>query len=317
MCMFRKSPRPNALYPHLFNDHGATCNTRSYHRQHDRHHAGSVYSLAWNPGGNLIATGSNDKTVRLQRFDTAACVGREATTLRPHCGTVRDLAFCTGAHGAECIAVGGGNDFGVVVYDCQSAAKMSHLQGHTAQLATITCSASGRIIYSGSADRTVRVWDQQAVRSAHTFPSFHCGVSSIAATGEDTSGMLAVGLVDGSVQVLDVRMETQIHRILGHTAEVKSLQFAPGAHGHWLLSGSYDGQANVAIVGKSSNEDIEFETCGAHDDKIVTARWRPNRGELQQRDSTHDLAFATCGADRMVKMWVAKSASASVCDRQW
>eukprot|EP00041_Stephanoeca_diplocostata_P021333 m.495620 g.495620 ORF g.495620 m.495620 type:complete len:826 (-) comp21802_c0_seq2:378-2855(-) len=285
--------------------------------QQERHHAGSLYSLAWNPRGDLIASGSNDKTVKLQGFDAAACIGREVTTLRPHCGTIRDVAFCAGAHGAECIAVGGGNDFGVVVYDCASAAKMSHLRGHADQVATIVSSASGRTIFSGSADRTVRVWDLRSARSVRTLPAFHCGVASVAVVGDDASGMLAVGLTDGTVAVLDVKEGTQIHTVLGHSAEVKSLEFGPGAHGHWLLSGSYDGQANIVSLHKHCGEQVEFQTCGAHDDKIVTARWRPPPTDGYRQGLLDELAFATCGADRMVKLWVAQSTSASIGFQQW
>jgi len=34
-----------------------------------KHHKGSIYCLAWTPDGRLIATGSNDKTVKLMRFN--------------------------------------------------------------------------------------------------------------------------------------------------------------------------------------------------------------------------------------------------------
>lgn len=33
-----------------------------------KHHYGSIYCTAWNPSGNLIATGSNDKTIKLIKF---------------------------------------------------------------------------------------------------------------------------------------------------------------------------------------------------------------------------------------------------------
>jgi len=38
-----------------------------------KHHKGSIYCVAWNNVGNLIATGSNDKTVRLMKFDGNTC----------------------------------------------------------------------------------------------------------------------------------------------------------------------------------------------------------------------------------------------------
>lgn len=38
-----------------------------------KHHKGSIYCLAWSPMGDLIATGSNDKTVKLMKFNADSC----------------------------------------------------------------------------------------------------------------------------------------------------------------------------------------------------------------------------------------------------
>ncbi|KAJ8866297.1 hypothetical protein PR048_032140 [Dryococelus australis] len=45
-----------------------------------KHHKGSIYCLAWTPMGDLMATGSNDKTVKLMRFnpDTSNLEGEAA-----------------------------------------------------------------------------------------------------------------------------------------------------------------------------------------------------------------------------------------------
>ncbi len=50
--------------------------------------------MAWNPLGDVIATGSNDKSIKLMRFDPDHYVqdGVESD-LAIHNGTIRELAF--------------------------------------------------------------------------------------------------------------------------------------------------------------------------------------------------------------------------------
>lgn len=34
-----------------------------------KHHLGSIYCMGWSPSGKIIATGSNDKLIKLLRLD--------------------------------------------------------------------------------------------------------------------------------------------------------------------------------------------------------------------------------------------------------
>ena len=50
--------------------------------------------MTWNPLGDIIATGSNDKSIKLLRFDPDNFVQENAETeLNIHNGTVRELSF--------------------------------------------------------------------------------------------------------------------------------------------------------------------------------------------------------------------------------
>lgn len=58
-----------------------------------KHHKGSIYCLAWTPDGQLMATGSNDKTVKLMRFnaDTSNLEGKSRSVLE---NFLTFLSFC-------------------------------------------------------------------------------------------------------------------------------------------------------------------------------------------------------------------------------
>lgn len=38
-----------------------------------KQHRGSIYAVSFNPTGELLATGSNDKTIRLMQFNADLC----------------------------------------------------------------------------------------------------------------------------------------------------------------------------------------------------------------------------------------------------
>ena len=39
----------------------------------NKHHKGSIYCSAWSPLGDIVATGSNDKTIKMFKFDSENC----------------------------------------------------------------------------------------------------------------------------------------------------------------------------------------------------------------------------------------------------
>lgn len=54
------------LYDFIRANH--VCKPASVLYKKGKHHFGSIYCVAWNTEGDLIATGSNDKTIKLVKF---------------------------------------------------------------------------------------------------------------------------------------------------------------------------------------------------------------------------------------------------------
>ncbi|KAK8766060.1 hypothetical protein V5799_007159, partial [Amblyomma americanum] len=99
-----------------------------------KHHKGSIYCLAWNQTGDLLATGSNDKTIKLMRFKSETCAldtGGEAE-LTMHDGTIRDLCFVEDLSNRSSLLISGGaGDCKIYVTDCETATPFQALSGHS------------------------------------------------------------------------------------------------------------------------------------------------------------------------------------------
>jgi WD40 repeat protein len=72
-------------------------------------HAWSVYAVAFSPDGALIASGSEDKTVRIWNAET----GREQRTLQGHTGRINSVAFSPDGRRIA----SGGDDGAVFLWD--------------------------------------------------------------------------------------------------------------------------------------------------------------------------------------------------------
>lgn len=98
-----------------------------------RHHKGSIYCMSWTPDGSLIATGSNDKTVKLMRFnaETSNLEGQEIE-LAMHDGTVRDVCFIEDTTNRSSLLISGGaGDCKIYVTDCETGQPYQALSGHS------------------------------------------------------------------------------------------------------------------------------------------------------------------------------------------
>ncbi|KAM6262612.1 WD repeat-containing protein 47 isoform 2-T2 [Porphyrio hochstetteri] len=259
----------------------------------NKHHKGSIYCVAWSPCGQLLATGSNDKYVKVLPFNAETCnaTGPDLE-FSMHDGTIRDLAFMEGPEsgGAILISAGAG-DCNIYTTDCQRGQGLHALSGHTGHILALY-TWGGWMIASGSQDKTVRFWDLRVpscVRVVGT--TFHGTGSAVASVAVDPSGrLLATGQEDSSCMLYDIRGGRMVQSYHPHSSDVRSVRFSPGAH--YLLTGSYDMKIKVTDLQGDLTKQLPLMVVGEHKDKVIQCRWH-----------TQDLSFLSSSADRTVTLW--------------
>ncbi|XP_072919532.1 WD repeat-containing protein 47-like isoform X2 [Hemitrygon akajei] len=259
----------------------------------NKHHKGSIYCVAWSKCGQLLATGSNDKYVKVLPFSAETCnaTGPDLE-FSMHDGTIRDLAFMEGPEsgGAILISAGAG-DCNIYTTDCQRGQGLHALSGHTGHILALY-TWGGWMIASGSQDKTVRFWDLRVpscVRVVGT--AFHGSGSAVASVAVDPSGrLLATGQEDSSCMLYDIRGGRVVQIYQPHSSDVRSVRFSPGAY--YLLTGSYDTTVKVTDLRGDLIKPLPTTVVSEHKDKVIQCRWH-----------TEDLSFLSSSADRTVTLW--------------
>ncbi|MEG4804114.1 NB-ARC domain-containing protein [Microcoleus sp. ARI1-B5] len=227
-------------------------------------HSNWVRSIQFSPDGTLLASASDDQTVKLWDAHT----GKLWKTLLGHTNWVWSVAFSPGIAGAaggvmltaeleprespqKCaILASGSYDSSVRLWNGQSGKLLKTLQGHTNWVLCIKFSPDGTILASGSDDSSVKLWDVCTGRGAYTLPG-HTGWVRCVDFSPDGK-LLASSSDDRTIKLWDVdrcesgsdeyradRLSGSIWKTLeGHTNGVWSVAFSPD--GTLLASGSVD-----------------------------------------------------------------------------
>ncbi|XP_022088994.1 WD repeat-containing protein 47-like isoform X3 [Acanthaster planci] len=259
-----------------------------------RHHKGSIYCVGWSPSGNLIATGSNDKFIKLLRFDPQKCnADGPDIDMTMHDGTVRDLVFQPESSHGTVLVSGGAGDCSIFVTDCNQAQTIHAMAGHSGHVLSLYCWGAHMLV-SGSQDNTVRLWDLRTPRCVQVIgtPGSDSGQGTAAATVcVDPSGrLLASGHEDSSCLLYDIHGGRIVQTYKKHKGEVRSLRFSPKAL--YLMSGSYDGTVLISDLQGDLTKTLPSTLGAKHNDKVIQCRWHPT-----------DFTFLSSSADRTVTLW--------------
>ncbi|KAF9060135.1 WD40-repeat-containing domain protein [Rhodocollybia butyracea] len=222
-------------------------------------HSGNVWSVAFSPDGNHIASGSADRTLRVWDAHTGDLL---VGPFNGHEDKVKCVAFsCDGEK-----IVSGSYDNTVRVWDAQTGKLIGvPLTGHKHTVESLCFSPNGKQIVSASLDKTVHIWDWDDHSEGNTAPLVIKHAASVRAvafapdrdqvvSGSDSVNSSGSGA--SLVQIWDTRTGKLVTGPLkGHTQLIRSVAFSPDgkhilslSHEAARIWDAYTGTENITIT---------------------------------------------------------------------
>jgi WD40 repeat protein len=276
-----------------------------------RGHSGPVRSIAFARDGRILASCSDDHTIKLWDIATR----REIFTLRGHRAGVNSMAFCPDGT----TLASGGDDKTVRLWDIRTRREEAILSGHTGSIICAAFSPDGKTLATGGKDRTIRLWDvgrRRAVAVLNPAISVHGLAFSpdgkrLAADGSHTGVQLwdvaaqqkiatlpTTGwpytvafspdgaIVAAGAQTWDAATHQETTTLQGHAGDINGIAFAPDSR--TVASGGDDGTVRVwnTVTGR------EVTTFRGHTAQVYTVAFSPDGKTL-----------ASGGEDGTIKLW--------------
>ena len=195
-------------------------------------HTGSVYTLAYDPTGATLASGSFDKTVFLWNAESGQC--ENFNVLEGHKNAILDLKFL--AQGDVVVTASADKSLGA--WDANTGKRLKKCTAHTAIVNSVDVDnhQQDAIFFSASDDATVKLWDIRVSRGGLTGSLPHDFAVTSVACGPDHQ--LFTGGIDNWIHCWDIRQAQKVYSMKGHSDTITYLAVHPkGTH---LLSNSMD-----------------------------------------------------------------------------
>jgi len=198
-----------------------------------RGHAGFIGRIAWSPDGAILATPSEDQSIRLWSTETWKCLAK----LDGHQGDV----YCVAFHPNGEVLASGSADGTVKLWNVATSELIGTLNWNHGSVNSLAFDSSGVTLAVGGDHSSIALWhvaEQKLVRRLNGRQDVVNCISF-----DPTGGALVSAGIDGTIQLWDVASGELVRTFKGHADSVNSVVFEPS--GRRIISGGADGTIRI------------------------------------------------------------------------
>ena len=238
-------------------------------------HTSSVLSVSFSGDGKTLASGSEDKTIKLWNVKT----GTEIRTLTGHTDFVLSVSFSSdGKTLASC------SRDNIKLWNVETGVEIRTLSGYTSSFPSVSFSGDGKILASTSGDKMIKLWNVETGAEIHTLIGHTDSVNSVSFSGDGKT--LASGSDDETIKLWNVETGCEIRTLSGHKRSVWSVSFS--GDGKTLASGSGD----CTIKFWNVETGAEIHTLTGHTEAVSSVSF-----------SDDGKTLASGSEDKTIKLW--------------
>lgn len=191
-------------------------------------HRDAVRSVAFSADGKLLASGSDDSTLKVWDLKTQQPILNKQLT-----GEILSIAFSIDNR----TLASSGTDRTIKLWNLQTGELLHSLSEHAWQMNSIAFTADNQKLVGGSQDGAIGVWDLASKKLIRTLSKDASRVHTVAISPDNS--LLATSSRDNTIKLWDLSSGKALPALKGHSAPVNSLAIDPDSA--ILASGSTDG----------------------------------------------------------------------------
>ena len=254
------------------------------------HHAGSIYCLDFSPNDKLIATGSNDKMIKIFVVPDFSQNMKEVLELAilDQKGTVRSVIFPPTEN--NFVFSGGSGDSNINMWDTETGKKINSLTGQKESINSLKFSvdenASVKLLGSCGNDNLICFHDYRTNNPVKTVEiKNHGEINDISFTNDYICSVHN----DGYITLYSNLKGSVVKEIKASDKEIRAVNISKD--GKFLMTASFDKKVSIFDI----NDDLKLVKYLEHDDRAVNCKWHPDKPII-----------VSSSADNTVRIWTPK-----------